>query len=139
MRYLLDTDTCIFLINRTPGYEGVLSHLEGLVYGDVLVSAITLAELRFGVAKSARGLHNLQRLERFLARFEVADFDAEAAAAYGPLRADLEAKGTPIGPLDTLIAAQALSRGAVLATNNVREFSRVAGLRWENWIASASP
>ncbi|MBI5016770.1 MAG: type II toxin-antitoxin system VapC family toxin [Deltaproteobacteria bacterium] len=138
MRYLLDTDTCIFLINRSPGYEAVLAHLEGLVYGEVLLSAITLAELRFGVAKSARGPANLERLERFLARFEVADFDAESAAAYGSLRADLEGKGTPIGPFDTLIAAQALSRDAVLVTNNVREFSRVAGLRWENWMASAS-
>ena len=137
MPFLLDTDICIFLINRKPGYETVLGRLDGLSYGDVLVSAVTLAELRFGVAKSAQGPANRERLDRFLARFEVADFDSAAAEAYGPLRSDLEGKGTPIGPLDTLIAAQALSRDATLVTNNVREFSRVAGLQWQNWISDS--
>jgi len=132
-RFLLDTDTCIHLINRRQGYEGVLDHLDGLSFGDVLLSSITLAELRFGVAKSRRGEENRERLDRFLARFEVLDFTARAAAAYGSLRAHLEARGTPIGPLDTLIAAQALAAEAVLVTHNVREFSRVPGLRWDTW------
>ena len=136
MTYLLDTDTCIYLLNRKPGYQSILSHIDGLVYGDVLISAITLAELRFGVAKSTRGALNMANLETFLARFELADFDSEAAAVYGPIRAELEAKGTPIGPLDTLIAAQAITRRALLVTSNVREFSRVRGLRLENWMAA---
>ncbi|MBI5445430.1 MAG: type II toxin-antitoxin system VapC family toxin [Deltaproteobacteria bacterium] len=139
MRYLLDTDTCIFLINRKPGYDGVLRRLDGLGYGDVLLSAVTLAELRFGVAKSERGPVNREKLERFLARFEVADFDSDAAAAYGSLRADLEKRGTPIGPLDMLIAAQSLAKDATLVTNNIREFARVAGLRWETWIGPLLP
>jgi len=137
MTYLLDTDTCIYLLNRRPGYQAILSRIDGLVYGEVLLSAITLAELRFGVAKSVRGAANLEKLKRFLARFEFADFDPDAAAAYGPIRAELEAKGTPIGPLDTLIASQAITTRAVLVTSNIREFSRVRGLRWENWLATA--
>ncbi len=132
-RFLLDTDTCIHLINRRQGYDEVLDHLDGLSFGDVLLSAITLAELRLGVAKSRRGEENRGRLDRFLTRFEVLDFTARAAAACGPLRAHLEARGTPIGPLDTLIAAQALAAEAVLVTHNVREFSRVPGLRWDTW------
>lgn len=135
MTYLLDTDACIHLLNRKRESQAILSHIDGLVYGDVLISAITLAELRFGAAKSARGAANLERLSMFLARFELADFDAEAAASYGPLRAELEARGTPIGPLDTLIAAQALATRAVLVTSNTREFSRVRGLRLRNWVA----
>lgn len=133
MRYLLDTDTCIFLINRRHGWEEALRRLDGLEYGDVLLSSVTLAELRFGVAKSARGEVNRQRLERFLVRFEAADFTSEDASAYGPIRARLETRGTPIGPLDTLIAAQAVRLGAVLVTNNVREFGRVEGLAVETW------
>jgi len=136
MTYLLDTDTCIHLLNRRSGYEAILGHIDGRVYGDVLISAITLAELRFGVAKSLRRAPNLERLERLLARFESLDFDPAAAAAYGAVRAELESRGTPIGPLDTLIAAQAVATRAVLVTSNVGEFSRVRGLRWENWFAT---
>jgi len=132
-RFLLDTDTCIHLVNRRQGYHTVLERLDGLSFGEVLVSAITLAELRFGVAKSLRGEENRERLGRFLARFEALDFTARAAATYGPLRAHLEARGTPIGPLDTLIAAQTLAADAVLVTHNVREFSRVPGLQWDTW------
>jgi tRNA(fMet)-specific endonuclease VapC len=136
MPFLLDTDTCIYLINRRPGYEGALRHMDGLEYGDVLISAVTLAELHFGVAKSARRETNSVRLEHFLARFETLIFGEEAAGAYGPLRAHLESEGTPIGPLDTLLAAQALAAGCTLVTNNSGEFSRVPGLRTENWFGA---
>lgn len=135
MRYLLDTDTCIYLINRTPGFRSILQRMEGLRYGEVLISSITLAELRYGVAKSRHADRNRAHLELFLARFAAAAFDETAAARYGEIRAALEAKGTPIGPLDTLIAAHALGLGATLVTNNVREFSRGEGLRVENWMA----
>lgn len=132
---LLDTDVCIYLINRRPRHERLLDRIDGRAYGELLISAITLAELEFGVAKSARGAANRSRLELFLARFEIAPFDTRAAAAYGPLRAALEDKGTPIGPLDTQIAAHALALGAVLVTHNVREFGRVPGLTVENWLS----
>ncbi len=131
---LLDTDACIYLINRRPGHEKLLEHIETLEYGDILISSISAAELEFGIAKSKRGADNRNRFTLFIARFEIAPFDERAAAAYGPLRAALETGGTPIGPLDTLIAAHALSLGATLITNNVREFHRVDKLRIENWF-----
>lgn len=134
MRYLLDTDTCVYLINRRSGYERALEHLRRLQYGDILISAITLGELEVGIAKSARADHNRQRVKLFLARFEIAPFDGAAANAYGTLRMELECKGRPIGPLDMLIAAQALALRAILITNNTREFSRVSGLKLENWF-----
>jgi tRNA(fMet)-specific endonuclease VapC len=133
MRYLLDTDTCIYLINRRPDHERILRRIAGKAYGEVLISTITLAELRFGIARSQQTSRNRTRLELFLARFETAPFDEAAAAVYGPLRAELQARGTPIGPLDMLIAAHALSLKATLVSNNVREFSRVTGLMLENW------
>jgi tRNA(fMet)-specific endonuclease VapC len=139
MAYLLDTDTCIFLLNRKRGYEAILRRLDGLRYGEVLLSAITLAELRHGIAKSTRKEQELPRLERVLARFDARDFDEGAAQAYGPIRAELERKGTPIGPLDTLIAAHAVSLNAILVTNNEGEFSRVPNLRLENWFTDPAP
>ena len=132
--WLLDSNICIYLINRRPGYERLLERFDRRDYGALLISAITLAELEFGVAKSARGAENRSRLELFLARFEIAPFDARAAAAYGTLRAALENRGTPIGPLDTQIAAHAIALDATLVTNNVREFGRVGGLSVENWL-----
>lgn len=133
MAYLLDTNTCIYLINRRQGCERILERMDGLRYGDVLISSITLAELRYGVAKSDRQERNRDHLERFLARFQAADFGESASRAYGLVRADLESKGTPIGPLDTLIAAHALALDAAIVTNNVREFSRVEGLEVHDW------
>lgn len=102
---------------------------------DTLISVVTVAELEYGAHKSARRDHNLQRLAHFLARFELAAFDQAAAEEYGQLRAALEERGKPIGPLDTLIAAQALALGAVLVTHNTSEFSRVPKLRVRDWIA----
>ena len=135
--YLLDTDTCIYLINRRAGHERLLSHFEKLEYGDVLISSITAAELEYGIAKSRRGAENRNRYGLFVARFEISPFDERAASVYGLLRAALESGGTPIGPLDTLIAAHALSLNATLITGNVREFSRVGKLKIENWFAGA--
>ncbi|MDN5874222.1 MAG: type II toxin-antitoxin system VapC family toxin [Sinobacteraceae bacterium] len=130
-RYLLDTDVCIYIINRRP--PGVFEHFSGLEPGQVGISSITRAELDFGVAKSG-SKRNRRALDKFLLPLELHDFGAEAARAYGNLRAHLEAQGAPIGAMDTLIAAHALALGHTLVTNNTREFRRVPGLHLENWV-----
>jgi tRNA(fMet)-specific endonuclease VapC len=133
MRYMLDTDACIALIKRKPA--SVIRRLSVLAPGDAGISVITLAELRYGVMKSAAIERNAAALIQFLLPLEIVDFGAAAAEAYGRVRAGLEKAGTPIGPLDTQIGAHALSLGAVLVTNNVREFRRIPGLKIENWMS----
>ena len=130
MKYLLDTDTCIYLINAQRAR--VASNFARIRPGDVAVSSIVAAELAFGVVKSGSS-RNGERLETFLSPLAIASFDLSAALAYGDLRAELERRGTPIGPLDLLIAAHALALDVILVTNNEREFKRVPGLRVENW------
>jgi len=132
MRYLLDTNICIELIKRKP--PQMLRRFQALTAGDIGISAITLAELRYGVAKSQAAERNAKALAEFLLPLEIADFDENAASAYGPVRAGLEKSGTPIGPLDTQIGAHALSLGATLVTSNTKEFQRIKGLRIENWL-----
>jgi len=129
---MLDTDACIALIKRKPA--SVIRRLSVLEPGDAGISAITLAELRYGVMKSEAVERNAAALADFLLPLEIADFDTAAAETYGRVRAGLEKAGTPIGPLDTQIGAHALSLGAVLVTNNVREFRRIPGLKIENWM-----
>lgn len=131
MKVLLDTNICIYLIKRQP--VQVLQHFDRYTVGEIGVSSITVAELQFGVAKSRSIRQNQAALTRFLAPLVIVDFDAAAATAYGELRAFLEGEGTPIGAMDTLIAAHALSLGIPLVTNNVRAFSRVPELPIENW------
>lgn len=130
-RYLLDTNTCIYIINRRPPL--VFERFAGLHVGQVAISSITGAELSFGVAKSG-SLRNQHALDKFLAPLDVLPFDEAAMRRYGPLRSHLERQGTPIGALDLLIAAQALSLSTILVTNNLREFERVPGLVLENWV-----
>ncbi len=131
MRYLLDTNICIYLIKSRSA--ALLAHFSACEVGEIGISAITVAELCFGVEKSQYPDRNRAALEQFLLPLLVVAFDWRAAEAYGRLRTTLETQGTPIGALDTLIAAQAVSLDVTLVTNNVREFSRVPGLRWENW------
>jgi tRNA(fMet)-specific endonuclease VapC len=131
MKYLLDTDVCIYLINKRP--SSVLEKLHACRAGDVGVSAVTVAELRYGASKSQRFRQNHEALDLFLAPFEMMAFDESAAIAYGEIRAQLEKAGDPIGPLDMLIAGQAKSLNVVLVTNNVREFKKVKGLKIEAW------
>lgn len=133
MKYVLDTNICIFLINRT--HPKVAKALLRRRAEDVSISVITAAELRFGAEKSARREVALSKLDLLLSTLNAVPFDLPAVAAYGQVRADLSKRGTPIGPLDTLIAAHALSLGAVLVTNNTREFKRVRGLPIEDWTA----
>jgi tRNA(fMet)-specific endonuclease VapC len=132
MRYMLDTNICIALIKRKP--PKAIRRFDRLSAGDVGISGITLAELRYGVAKSQNIDRNTQALEEFLLPLEIADFDEGAAWAYGTVRADLENAGQPIGPLDTLIGTHAQSLKAVLVTDNTAEFRRIRGLKVENWL-----
>ena len=129
--HLLDTHICIYVINARPA--GVLARFRQQRLGEIGISSVTAAELAFGVAKTGSA-RNREALEMFLAPLEVAPFDAGAIWTYAQTRADLERRGQPIGALDTMIAAHALALGAILVTNNTREFVRVQGLRLDNWV-----
>ena len=133
MKVLLDTNICIYLIKRRP--QEVREWFERYAVGEVGLSSITVSELQYGVEKSRRVDQNRAALMQFLLPLVIADFDYEAAVVYGRVRAELERLGTPMGPLDTLIAAHALSLDVTLVTNNEREFSRVSDLRVENWVS----
>ncbi|MEO7400647.1 MAG: type II toxin-antitoxin system VapC family toxin [Polaromonas sp.] len=130
MSYMLDTNICIYVINARP--PTVLARFRLARLGQIGVSSVTAAELAFGVAKSG-SVRNREALEMFLAPLEVLPFDASVMWHYGDLRAGLERRGQPIGALDTMIAAHALASNTILVTNNTREFTRVPGLRLENW------
>lgn len=132
MHCLLDTNICIYLIKKKP--RGVLKKLAEHKISEVGISAITVAELECGVAKSALPDKNRDALDGFLAPFEIAPFDDRAAQEYGRIRAHLERKGTLIGAMDMLIAAHAQSLGVTLVTNNAKEFKRVPHLQVENWV-----
>jgi tRNA(fMet)-specific endonuclease VapC len=134
MKWMLDTDTCIAIIKGKPA--SVLKKLRGKSVGQVGISSITLGELAFGAAKSSRRDEANAALAEFLLALEIASFDSDAAASYGQLRASLEKRGTPIGPLDTLIGAHAAALDVILVTHNTREFSRIGALRLEDWTSS---
>ena len=131
MRYMLDTNICIYVIKHKP--EKVFQKLQTIHPEDVCISSVTYAELVHGVEKSSAVEKNRLALSMLLANMEILDFDADAADCYGKIRAGLERKGTPIGPLDMMIAGHAQSLGYTVVTNNVKEFSRVNALRIENW------
>jgi tRNA(fMet)-specific endonuclease VapC len=131
MKVMLDTNICIYLIKQQPA--AVIQRFVSHPVGDIGLSSITAAELAYGVSKSRHVSKNRHALEQFLGPLEIAQFDQAAAWSYGSLRAQLEAKGTPIGSMDMLIAAHALSLGVRLVSNNIREFRRVPGIRLENW------
>ena len=130
--YLLDTNICIYIIKQKP--SSVIQNLRAKRIAEVGISSITLAELEYGVSKSKARERNRLALAEFMVPFEVFKFDDVAAGVYGDIRLHLEKKGTPIGPLDTLIAAHAISIHATLVTNNMSEFGRIEELKCENWI-----
>ncbi len=130
MIYMLDTNICIYVINSRPAIVLERFRLERL--GDIVISSVTAAELAFGVVKSGSARNRLA-LEMFLSTLEILPFDESAIWHYGDLRTDLERRGQPIGTLDTMIAAHALTTNTILVTNNTREFERVPELRLENW------
>ena len=131
MKYLIDTHIGIYIMNQHP--PGVISKFKKFEVGDIGVSSITVAELQYGVEKNGPPRMNQGRLDAFLAPFDIVGFDQSAANAYGRIRIQLEMRGLPIGPLDLLIAAQALAGELVLVTNNEKEFKRISGLRVQNW------
>ena len=130
MRYMLDTNICVFAIRQqTPG---VLAALRAHAAEGIGISSIAASELWFGVEKSTSA-KNAKALTQFLSPLEIAPFDEAATQIYGRIRAALEAKGKTIGPLGTLIAAHALALDVTLVTNNTKEFRRVPGLRVVDW------
>lgn len=131
---LLDTNICIYIINAKP--PAVLARFQKYRLGDIGLCSVVAAELALGVAKSGSA-RNREALDMFLAPLTILPFDAAAVWIYGDLRADLERRGTPIGSLDTMIAAHALSQQALLVTNNSREFAKVPGLQLDNWVVAA--
>jgi tRNA(fMet)-specific endonuclease VapC len=128
---LLDTNTCIYIINNRP--PEVLERFRSYKAGEVGISSIAASELAYGVSKSG-SIKNRKALDMFLAPLQVLPFDVQCLWFYADLRASLEKKGLTIGPMDTLIAAQALSIDGTLVTNNLKEFSRVPKLKLENWF-----
>jgi tRNA(fMet)-specific endonuclease VapC len=132
LTHLLDTNICVAIIRRRA--TGTLTRLQRMKPGSVGISIITVAELECGAAKSLQPQRNREALEQFLLPLEILEYDVAAAQHYGDIRSRLEKAGTPIGPLDTLIAAHARSLNALLITNNLGEFRRVPGLKVEDWI-----
>ncbi len=131
MKYLLDTNICIYIIKEKP--VNVLTRFRRAQAESIAISGVTVAELEYGVSKSSRPMQNRAALLKFLIPFRILDFDTTDAMTYGLMRADLEAQGKTIGPYDLQIAAQAMRYGVALVSNNVREFDRVPGLKLENW------
>ncbi|MGB0954610.1 MAG: type II toxin-antitoxin system tRNA(fMet)-specific endonuclease VapC [Panacagrimonas sp.] len=131
LKYLLDTNICIYTIKSRPeSIRRIFMEHDG----QMCVSCVTQMELVYGAEKSAAVARNLKEVEGFLARLEVMNFDSAAATHAGQIRAELAKRGTPIGPYDQMIAGHARSLGLTVVTNNVGEFSRVPGIRLENWV-----
>jgi tRNA(fMet)-specific endonuclease VapC len=131
VRHLLDTNACVDYL--TGRYPKLVARIQSSSPDDLCLSSVVVAELQFGADHSARRRTNHGRIDALLDEIECLDFDLQAAASYGRVRAQLEAAGTPIGPNDMLIAAHALSRGLSVVTDNVAEFKRVKGLKVDNW------
>jgi len=130
MKYLLDTNICIALLRHDPAASAVFRYKRKEGVG---ISAIVLAELEYGVHKSRLAVTNRSALLHFLSTLDVLPFDQDAACTYGEIVTGLYRHGQPIGPMDMLIAAHAKAEGAILVTNNTREFARVEGLVLEDW------
>jgi tRNA(fMet)-specific endonuclease VapC len=132
MKYLLDTNICIYALNQRS--DTLLQRLHQLSASDIGLSVITVAELRYGAAYSAHPERNHRHLNNFFSPFQIISWDETVAQNYGNIVADLRRKGTPIGTMDALIAAHALALELILVTNNLKEFEQVPGLICENWI-----
>jgi tRNA(fMet)-specific endonuclease VapC len=131
LKFLLDTNICIFVIKQKP--IAVLQRFSQYSSDELGISTITLAELRYGADKSSNPSRNHSALDLFLSPLAIMDFDSECSEYYGKVMAELERCGRPIGPLDTMIAAHALRLRVPVVTNNTKEFARVSGLVIEDW------
>src|SRR5215468_6768207 len=131
LRYMLDTNICIYVIKN---YPPKLRERFDRLAEQLCMSSVTLAELYYGAGKSARRLENLQAIEQFSARLEVLAFSPKAAAHFGQMRAEVERLGKPVAPFDTLIGAHARAEGLTVVTNNAREYRRLPGVQVENWV-----
>ena len=132
MKYLIDTNICIYIMNNHP--PEVLEKFKHIDVGEVGISSISVSELHYGACKSKKIEQNIKRLEEFLYPFEILTYDENASREYGKVRSQLEKKGQIIGPLDMLIAAHAISRELTIITNNSKEFRRIRSLKVENWV-----
>ena len=132
MKYLIDTNICIYIMNHHP--PGVLEKFKCVGVGEVGISSISVSELYYGACKSNKIKQNIKRLEEFLYPFEILSYDESASREYGKVRSHLEKNGQVIGPLDMLIAAHAISKKLTIITNNTKEFKRIRLLKVENWV-----
>jgi len=132
VKYLLDTNTCIYIIKHQP--IDILEKLQTIEPFDIAISSITLAELEYGVVKSQFPDHNRDAITGFVAPLAIVHFDAQAANFYGNIRSTLDRAGKVMGAIDLLIAAHALSLNLILVTNNIQEFNHIRALVLENWI-----
>ncbi len=130
--YLLDTNTCIYFMKDM--YPSLTEKIMSLSPEEICISSVTVFELEYGAAKSNWGDRTRQKLAIFLSPFTIVPFDTDDAVEAGRIRGDLKQKGTPIGPYDVLIAGQGLAKDLIVVTHNTDEFSRVLGLRLEDWV-----
>jgi tRNA(fMet)-specific endonuclease VapC len=131
VKFLLDTNVCVDYLNRR--FASVVERIQRSSPEEICLSSVVVAELRYGADRSGKKAQNHQRLDLLTSYIQCVDFDVTAARVYGRVRSALEAKGTPIGPYDMMIAAHTLSLGLILVTDNEDEFQRVAELKIENW------
>jgi len=132
MTYLLDTNTCIYFLNKSS--ERIVSQFKKFSPSEILLPSITVAELFYGAEKSKAKKRNQAIIKDFVSVFEIVSFDEKCCEIYGNIRAVLEKSGVPIGPMDLLIASISLANNCILVTNNVKEFSRIKRLKTENWL-----
>ena len=129
---LLDTNTCIYYLNKSS--DKLIEHFKKYSPSELKLSSLTVAELFYGAEKSSAKKTNKSVVERFIAAFEIMPFDDACCKAYARVRTSLERSGTPIGPMDLLIASISIAHNFILVTNNTKEFRRVKKLRLENWL-----
>ena len=132
MIYLLDTNTCIYYLNKAS--ESVIYHFQRLSPSKIKLSTISVAELYYGAKKSKAKLKNQKIVEDFITTFEIIPFDELSCKVYAEIRTALEKSGVPIGPMDLLIGSISLTYNYILITNNIKEFKRIKGLKLENWL-----
>lgn len=132
MLYLLDTNTCIYFLNRSS--ERIISQFKKYSPSEITLSSVTVAELFYGAEKSKARKKNWAVVEDFVSNFDILPFDEKSCQTYAKTRASLERAGVPIGPMDLLIASISLANNFILVTNNIKEFRRIKGLKLENWV-----